>query len=506
MIGGGVAFIFILTYVLSIYYPIPSAEEEQIIDIVDSSSITANVAVSNNTESVENVKPFMLGSQTFTNSAEEEVSVDLKGKIAIPTVEGELPIVFIIPSQSSSVYDTNDYEVILSEIAKKNCVAIYLDLAELLTNEQQDMNLVKQVFNAYRDELNAIILGEKTTASLDLVNKASFSKVIMIGFEESVEAIYGISEDQLSQQQLNLESILLINPKKTEEAIYSYPDVLTSFLIDSSLTDVESLSSLKLFEEYRQEKARQSLTSYTLIESDYESCVTEDENSQNQLDEQASTKQEPDTKFLTQFIGDFLSATFDSESENPIFSVTTALPDTLYQKKVRSALIVPNTLRLINPFIEEKATLNTLGGNNEVNNLKMEHETGDVSIFRLSLEETPATLSIEIPEEFKNLSQYDNISMYMSVCTNNDSSTTQSTEISMVLTDETGQSSTVTETAIISPCDAKHGYHLSDERFVLSQFTGIDLNAISEIKIELTDQSIKTIVLGDLSLVKKPKE
>ena len=482
-------------------------EDTSLVDTVESISPVGVQNNSNfNTQMDASILSFDLGEMTLKDES-NLIQIPLKGSLVVPEVEGEYPIVFIFSDLNANEGVSRAYDEILAAIGSTNCLAIHLDLSELSSIEGYDEEMLKSVFDEYRQRLSQSLLGENDEFGVELTNKGSLAKVVMIGHGKSTTNVYKIALDQEYKQQLSLAGLLLIDPVDTNYKELSYPDVPTAIML-SEYNEDEHLVGKALYEDYRQEKARKSMTSLVYVKAgkfdDFNVADSELESVLNF---------EHNVEFVSQYIVDFLQSVFDSSPIGSGFTVLEMMPKTLYGAEVRTSLTVPNTMMLINAQIESNPTVNTLGGKIIANDINIERTTDGTTSFLMKWDDTNASLSIEIPKGSRDLSHYDAIYLYLSNQLSNEVMSgeviqnqlaTQSFEIELI--DEQNQTSNASINSIEElVLMGTNEQVLYNERLVLNQFKEVDLTKIKQINLLFNQSSQGCIRLADLSFVKEPQ-
>lgn len=499
----GVVFVALLVASFSFF-------NQDVIPPIEEVDTTLPVANQNNStfhaEVDGSILSFDLGEMTLKDES-NQIQIPLKGNLVVPQVEGEHPIVFMISDQNGKEGVSDAYNEILAAIGRTNCLGVQLDLSELSAIEGYDEEMLESVFDEYRQRLSQSLLGENNDFGVDLTNKGSLAKVVMIGHASSTTSLYKIALDQEYKQQLSLAGILLIDPTETNYKELSYPDVPTAIML-SEYNEDEHLIGKGLYEDYRQEKARKSMTSlvyvkagkfddFNLSDSGLETVLTFENN----------------VAFVSQYVVDFLQSIFDIAPIGSGFSVLEMTPQTLYGTEVRTSLTVPNTMMLINAQIESNPAVNTLGGKIIATDLDIERTTDGTTSFLMKWDDVKASLAIEIPTGNRDLSHYDAISLYLCNQLSNQvmsdeviQNQIESQSFSIELIDEQDQSSQVVIHSIDELVLMGTNEHLLyNERVVLDQFKDIDLTSIKQINLLFNQSSNGCIRLSDLSFVKEPQ-
>lgn len=437
---------------------------------------------------------FDLGEMTIADKT-NMIQIPLKGRLVVPKDEGEYPIVFIVPDLSLESDVSVAYDAILTEMGNLNYLGIYLDLTKIKDIEGFKDEMLTLVFNEYRERLSHSLVGEGTDFGINLSNKGSLSKVVMVGHGDSTRKLYDIVLDQEYRQQLNVVGMLLIEPIEVNYQDLSYPDIPTAIMLSEENQDKQSIGRT-LYEDYRKEKARKTLTSLIYVKSG-----KFDDFNYSGLESALSF--EDNIQFISKYTIDFLDSIFNHQPMGIGFSVLELSPKELYKTEVRTSLSVPNTLMLMNAAIEMNPTINTLGGNVVANNLEIESVKDGIDSFLIQWNDVNASLEIELPIGNQDLSHYDAISLYLS----NDEIQEDMSSPSLIieLIDETDKSAQVKidsiEKLLVAGTQESIFYN---ERVLLNQFESVNLKAIKKINLLFDESSSGCIRLGDLSLIKSP--
>lgn len=448
---------------------------------------------------------FDLGEMTLEDES-NMIQIPLKGSLVVPQDEGDHPIVFIVPDLNSAADVSIGYDTLLGKMGETNCLGIRLDLASFNQIDGFDEAMLPLVFDEYRHRLSQALAGESLDFGVELMNKGSLSKVVLIGHGESSVDLYQIALDQEYKQQLNLAGILLIDPSKAEYNDLAFPDVPTAIML-SRYNEKDNLIGQDLYADYRQEKARKSMTSLVYVKDG----KFDDFNIGDELVD-SSFNFERNIEFVGQYVVDFLQSIFDTAPIGSGFTILEGTPKNLYGAEVRTCLAVPNTMMLINAALEPNPMINTLGGQVVANELDIKISEDELASFLLDWHSVNASLAIEIPAGNRDLSHYDAISIYLS---NELSDEIVSDEViqnqvglqsfTIELIDEQNQ----TSRAVINSIDelvmmGTNERLLYNERIVLNQFKEVDLSQIKQINFLFNQTSQGRLRLADLSFVKTP--
>ncbi|MGL4337326.1 MAG: hypothetical protein ACRCST_10575, partial [Turicibacter sp.] len=383
-------------------------------NIVDESGSYSEDLTVNKDQDLTNVKSYQLGETEIKTFDGEVLKVPLIGKIAVPASEAGAPIVFLIPGSEQNEFLDSLYDSILDEMAKLNYLGVLVDMSEVLSQNTVDPKAIKQVFNEHRIKLTEALLGENTLDGIELSNKGTLADAVFISYGDSLESVYQIIDDQMSKQQLNLDSLLFINPVRLSDQSFAFPDVLTTFLIDGVLGQEQRIGSQKLYEEYRQEKSRKSMTSYLLVEDASFNQQVKIASGEEKIPLNTGLMSSEETlTLLVNYVSDFLHTTFDGQRSESGFSELNEETIEISHPNIISSSVVPNMLRLINPTIELNPTVNTLGGDNVLSNLSITHDVSYLSTFKFDISDYPASFIINLPSTHKDLSQYETLSLYL---------------------------------------------------------------------------------------------
>ena len=385
-----------------------------------------------------------------------DLAGEVSGSLSIPDGEGELPIVFIIPEAG----ETEEGRHLFHEISALNILAIFLHVDEVEADEQS----LATIFKRCLLELNRALQGESLAFGVDLYNKGSLSQVVMIGYGQSVDGIYQMIHEQ-NEKQMSVCGVLCVAPKRKQEVPeLQMADVPMAFIIPHTLLE-ENAVSLSLFQKNRASKNRQSITAMVYVEGD-------------------------DDHFVSKYAGAFVQGLFAGFPPDMGLSVLEPAPRRIFQRLVKTSLVVPETLAIWHPEREK---------NLHFDGLTLHHYKGLVDLYRVKWEQANSSLVIELPIDSRDVSRYDALSIYM----NYHHVAEEKLSFVVEFCDVEGQRQQV-KFEEMSPLNYVSStvipfYH---ERIILQDLMEVDLTSLKSIHFLFEELNAGELNIGELSFVR----
>jgi len=433
-------------------------------------------------EASNEVLPFSLGEIEIQHH-QETITIELTGLLSVPLIEGEFPIVLIIPEVASSQEISGRYHQLLKSLSQIPALGVLIDLSSLKDVETIDETLIATVFNHYRVSLNQAIQDESLAFEKNLYDKGSFSEVILIGSGESVDSIYQIIANHHNKQ-LSVSGVILIDPqRKREVPNLTLLDTPTAIILPYALLEQNAIG-LSFFQRNRVEVNRQSMTTMVYVQPDTSLFNMSEFEYLN---------------FLSQYAIAFIQSIFKEAPEGIGLSPLEVAPKMIFDTAVKTSLIVPETLPILQPKKEKDPHFNVLGGTNRFINLTLDHYKGLVDMYKLKWETENSLLEIELPKEYRDLTYYDALSLYI----NYYHPEQEPLSFILELQDMEGQFQQV-EVKNWEPLNNNSGtvipfYH---ERFILKDLMEVDLTSVRFIKFIFEIENLGELNIGDVSLIK----
>jgi len=429
--------------------------------------------------------PFNLG-EVKIHHKKQIIPLELAGVLSVSENEGEIPIVFIIPDINVTQDTMQRYYGFLNELTEVPALGVLLDLSPLNEIKGVDEDLIATIFDYYRFFLNRAVQGESLAFGRDLFNKGDFSKVIILGCGESVDGVYR-SIEKLHEKQMSFAGAMLIDPRRSKEVPnIQLPDIPTTIVLPYTLLQKNAIS-LSLFEANRKEKNRQSMTSMIYVQQDTDLM---------------NASELEYIQFVNKYALSYIQNLFQETSEMIGFSALETAPQTLFDTTIKSSLSVPEALVILNPRKEKNPHLNVLGGNNRFINLSLNHYRGLVDTYKLNWENKASRLEIELPEEYRDISSFHALSLYI----NYHNERNQPLSFIIEFCDMEGQSQQV-EIENMQPLNYISGTAIPfyNERVVLKELMKVDTTSIRYINLIFKEMNNGELNIGDISLIKGPK-
>ena len=426
--------------------------------------------------------PFNLG-EVNIHHEKKIIPLKLSGIISVPKTEFEVPIVFIVPDTDETQDTTKRYYKLLNDLNEVPAIGVLLDLSPLNEIKDVDEDLIATVFDYYRYFLNRAIQGESLAFGKDLFNKGTLSEVVILGCGENVDGAYRIIE-KLHEKQMDVKGAMFIEPRRNKEVPkINLPDIPTSIVLPYSLLQKNAIS-LSLFQNNRKEKDRQSITSMIFVQQ---------ETSLLNCDELEYID------FVNQYANAFILNIFKENQKMVGLSALEIAPQTMFDTTVNSSLSVPEALVILNPRKEKDPHLNVLGGTNRFTNLRLDHYRGLVDTYKLNWEAENSKLEIELPKEYRDLTNFQALSLYINY--HNDKNLPLSFIVEFI--DMEGQSQQV-EINERQPLNYISGTAIPfyNERIIIDELMGVDITSIKYINFLFKDKNAGELNIGDISLIK----
>lgn len=430
------------------------------------------------------ILPFNLGEAEISHG-KQMITLELAGVLGVPQIEGEFPVIIIVPDVEASPEVMKQYQQLLKIISEMPALGILLDLSPLNEIESRDEKLILDVFDFYRTLLNRAIHGESLAFGEDLYNKGSFSNVIIIGCGQSVDSVYQIIEKH-HERQMSFSGALFIEPLRKREVVdIPLPDVPTSIVVSYERLK-ENAISLSLFQKQRQQEIK-ALNSMVYVLTDT-SLVNKNETES--------------ISFINQYTTAFIEEILSKSSLEIGLSPLEEAPQILFNTAVKTSLILPDSLAILQPKTEKDPHVNALGGTNRFVNLRLDHYKGLVDIYKVKWDSDESFFEIELPKQARDLTHYDALSLYFNYHHDKDESLSFIVEFQdvegqyqQVSVDNQRPLNRVSSTII----------PFYNQRIQLKQLMEVDLTSIKTVRFIFEGKNTGELSIGDISLVKELK-
>ena len=396
------------------------------------------------------------------------------------------------------------------------------------------------IFNSHLEYLQNAINGKDVGYEVDLTDRGDTTQVNLIGHSRSGQGIVYIYEDQVKRGNNNITSLLSLAPSLVIERDRPYPDVPIGIVLPELDGDVVDLAGQDMYETLRFDDNRKSWANivylYGANHNFFNEELLSDDADENRSAYGIKLSNVEQCEFFANYSLDFMNKVNGKEVINKGFSTGENAPNELYGFKVLTSLYKPDSLVIVSVEKDTNSS-NRLGGkilasNTQIKNVFessffKEDTAGpfilpgtkkNLDLFNISWESKEASVGITIPDEFKNISGYEALSLYLAVDPSNQlNKYGENQSMSVELIDKKGNISKVTLDSNTSGLRYQPGEVLSNEyaswwstftplssvRIQLESFKDIDLKNIERINLLFDQTPSGNIMLAEVSLMKK---
>ena len=491
---------------------------------------------------------FDLGEVTLPQTYGPEFPVRLHGEIGIPNGDGKYPIVFVLHgSHPVTTVETERYDLgftyLIKKLASKGYLTVSINVnAQYVLDyygEPFEYERLTSIFNSHLEYLGKAIHGEDVGYGVDLTEKGDTTQVNLIGHSRSGQGIVYIYEDQVKRGNNNITSLLSLAPSLVIARDRPYPDRPMGVVLPELDGDVTMLDGQDIYETLRFDDKRKSWANivylYGANHNFFNEELLKDDAEENRSAYGIRLSDIEQREFFANYSLDFLNKVYGKKVSKG-FSIGENAPSELYGFKVLTSLHKPDSLVIVRPRKDTNSS-NSLGGkilasNTQIKNVFessffKEDTAGpfilpgikkELNLLNISWKSKDASVGITIPDEFKDITGYDALSLYLAVDPSNSlNKSGENQAMSVELVDKKGNISKVVLDANTPALRYHQGKILSNEytswwstftplssvRIQLDLFKDVDLKNIEKINLLFDKTSSGSIMLAELSLMKK---
>lgn len=386
----------------------------------------------------------------------------VKSRMQLPLEEGEQPIVFIIGDGG---------EQILDDLSGLDVLGIWLGL-DVAGKAAAD---AAASFEAYREELNRALHDASPDMEGELYGKGTFSQVLFVGAGEGAESVLEIVRQQHGIQ-MDVSHVLLLGPTLSREVtLQPLPDVPITICAPTTLFE-ENVVSLTYFQTLRSDPSRMSESSLIFVES-------------------ASGEDDGFEKFLSGYIPRKVREIFLGTDEGVGLYANRPVPVEMLQMSVKSALLLPNDTKILNPKRFGNPHENCLEGKNRFFGTTVNHYKG-VTDHYLVEADPGGTLLMEFPQG-QDMCHREALSLYYSYSNPHN----KPIDVLVEFEDVDGQTESIRLLGLLPfnfGFGALHPFY--QERIPLQLLGSVDLTSIVSITLVFETGIEGVFKIGDISL------
>ncbi|MCY6485544.1 hypothetical protein OW763_14510 [Clostridium aestuarii] len=496
---------------------------------------------------------FDLGEVTLPQAHGPEFPVRLHGEIGVPSGEGKHPIVFVfhgshpVTNIEKERYDLG-FTYLIEKLAAKGYLTVSINVnAQYVLDyygEPFQYERLTSIFNSHLESLQKAINGEDVGYGVDLTKRGDTTQVNLIGHSRSGQGIVYIYEDQVKRGNNNITSLLSLAPSLVIARDRPYPDVPMGVVLPELDGDVIQLAGQDIYEKLRFDDKRKSWANVVYLYGANHNFFNEEllkddaknaKNAKNRSDFDIRLSDIEQREFFANYSLDFMNKVYGKKVREG-FSVGENAPGKMYGFKVLTSLHKPDSLVIVRPKKETNLS-NSLGGKIVTSNIQIknifessffkEDTAGpfilpgikkDLDLLNISWKSKDASVGITLPDEFKDITGYDALSLYLAVDPSNSlNKSGENQSMSLELVDKKGKISKV----VLDANTPALRYHpgelasneytswwstftpLSSVRIQLDSFEDVDLKNIEKINLLFDQTPSGSIMLAELSLMKK---
>lgn len=494
------------------------------------------------------VKEYDLGEVTLSQAYGDNYPVRLHGEIGIPVGDEEsYPVVFILHgSHPITTIETERYDKGFTYLIEKLASAGYITVT-MNVNAQYSMGYygepygyerLMKIFNAHLEALTKAVAGENMGYGMDLTNRADLHQIHLIGHSRSGQGIFAIYHDQRRKGEDSIKSLIALAPSLWIILADPYPNVPVGVIIPELDGDVSTLDGQDIYDELRTDKARQSWESLVYLYGANHNFFNEELDSDTNRESafSISLTGEQQRQFFANYAVDFLNTVKGVEVKEP-FDISHNTVGQLYGHKVLTSLQTHDSLTILSASDDINLS-NVLGGAISrvdadviplVNSSFYKEDTAqpftppgnmNISIINMSWSMRGGRVTLAIPDEYKDISDYDVLSLYLAI---DSPSVLNMIDKNQAFSVEIEDKNGVRGKVILGPDTPALEYQpgkvityeepyveywsnftpLSSVRIQLNEFENIDVTQVQAIHLIFDQSTSGSIMVADMSLMKK---
>lgn len=416
----------------------------------------------------------------------------------------------------------------------------------------------RQLIDRHLQALQSANGGTENGFGIDLTGKADLSQMVWIGHSRGADFVNWIAREQQLDRQASesgygpLQGVVLLAPPVAGLDTLPAVDLHSALILPTCDADVRDLSGQTLYETARFDADRSRPFVSVYLEhanhNNFNTILSPDSLLTDRPDcvEAVLLTAEEQQTFLTQFVIDFLSTLYGAAEEQTVaqarlgWDVTQLIPTELYDLPVQIAIAPPSTnqLALMRPASKDEVAQNLLGGDTTMTNTtalfcpegyyvpNMDplsvpcgrvgfNQPGFPQQMRLHWETDGAEWRTAVTESYRDWRNYTAVQLRVAIdplSDLNQAGTPQSFTIELV--DDNGQKAHVVTPPIPYPIGQKEPNDFFDGDFFsgqvtmstlrlpLAEFSGIDLENVSEIALVFDQTPGGALFFADLAVVR----
>lgn len=493
---------------------------------------------------------FDLGEVTLPQTYGSEFPVRLHGEIGVPNGYGKHPIVFVFHgSHPVTTIEKERYDLgftyLIEKLASKGYLTVSINVnAQYVLDyygEPFEYERLTSIFNSHLESLQKAINGEDVGYGVDLTERGDITQVNLIGHSRSGQGIFYIYEDQVKRGNNNITSLLSLAPSLVIATEIPYPDVPIGIVLPELDGDVVDLGGQDAYETLRFDDNRKSWANIVYLYGANHNFFNEEllkddaKSARNRSAFDIRLSDIEQREFFANYSLDFMNKVYGKKVSKG-FNIGENAPNEMYGFKVLTSLHKPDSRVIVLPKKDTNSS-NSLGGNIVTSNIQIknvfessffkEDTTGpfilpgtkkQLDLLNISWESKDASFGITIPDEFKDSTEYDTLSLYLAVDPSNSlNKNGENQAMSVELVDKKGKISKVVLDSNTPALRYHSGEILSNEyttwwstftplssvRIQLDSFQNVDLKNIEKMNLLFDQTSSGSIMLAEVSLMKK---
>ncbi|WP_197480011.1 alpha/beta hydrolase [Paenibacillus swuensis] len=498
------------------------------------------------------VKSFDLGVAEIKQSSGKNMPYHINGVIGVPTGTSPRPVVIIVHGNHPvKKYDdpiyAEGFTYLVEDLAEQGYLALSVNVfAHRIWEYGEPIGNVRlnAIMKDHFDKLDQAVKGTDPGYGLDLKNRANLKQVSYIGHSQGGTEIYEIALERMKQGSPPPDGMLLVAPGGALE-MERLPDVPTAFLTPQYDGDLSGLIGYRVFDFYSDDAKRSSWTAMTYIyganhnffnsklegKDDGVQRAKENDNLRKRL----TAAEQRD--FLSKYAVDFLGTVYGTNPNEMLYEFNQPQAGSLYGHPVLTSLVQPKRMTDVwNADKEQSSTQNAMGGaivtegvsiRTEVESyIPNKDETGaymhageqeGMKLNRVNWQKGGGRLTLEIPEDKRDLSGMQSLSLYMAVDSANKlNAAGQNQALTITLHDTSGNESKVVLDSSTPALTYQQGKLLDNEfmamwstfaplstaRIPMASFTDIDLKQVDRLSLVFDQTDQGSLMIRNIRLVK----